>query len=540
MSVLASLSGRTWDLVVIGGGVAGAGIARDAAMRGLSTLLLERRDFASGTTSKSSKLIHGGLRYLELFDFALVRECLVERERLARLAPHLVRPLPFLVPVYRDARRGMVMVRIGMKLYDLLTPGKRTEHSRTVSAAEALAMEPNLNPESLQGAGYYFDDLLLLPERLCLENALSARRWGARILNYVEVEGFSREEEGWALTVSDAITGEAQTVRGRVVINAAGPWVDRVRGLAGVKDAGRRVLRTTKGSHILIPRITDQAVYSAAKRDERMFFVIPWREFSLIGTTDTDYADDLDRVVATKEDVTYLLTETQRTLPGARVGADKIVYTYAGTRPLTYEAGKPESAVSRQHRVFAEADGTFLSVTGVKLTCFRSQAEGAVDQVERTLGRRSSCRTIDRALDGGDAEPPVIEVHTWLDATAEQRVTGLDSKQIERLLETYGRGATKVLALAKAEPTWGERLCPSSPEIVAQVVWACREELARTLPDFMFRRTNLGGSRCLGQDCAPAVARVMARELQWSPSRLEAELEAYARDVAAGQAFRER
>ena len=207
MSRVAGLESRMWDLVVVGGGMAGAGIARDAAMRGLSTLLLERRDFACGTTGKSSKLIHGGLRYLELFDFALVRESLVERERLARLAPHLIRPLPFLVPVYRGARRGMIMIRIGMKLYDLLTPGKRTERYRTVSAARALAMEPDLNPENLQGAGYYFDDLLLLPERLCLENALSARRWGARILNYVQVVECSREKMGWALTVSDAITG---------------------------------------------------------------------------------------------------------------------------------------------------------------------------------------------------------------------------------------------------------------------------------------------------------------------------------------------
>ncbi len=529
-----------WDLVVIGGGMAGAGIARDAAMRGLSTLLLERRDFASGTTSKSSKLIHGGLRYLELFDFALVRESLVERERLARLAPHLVRPLPFLVPVYRGARRGMVMVRLGMKLYDLLTPGKRTEHYRTVSAAEALALEPNLNPESLQGAGYYFDDLLLLPERLCLENALSARRWGATILNYAQVERFSRQEEGWALTVSDAVTGEARTVRGRVVVNAAGPWVDRVRDLAGVKDAGRRLLRTTRGSHLLIPRVSDRAVYIAAKRDERMFFVIPWREFSLIGTTDTDYTDDPDRVVATKEDVNYLLTETRRTLPGTRVTADSIVSTYAGVRPLTYEPGKPESAVSRQHRIFAEAGGTFLSITGVKLTCFRSQAEGAVDQVERVLGRRRACRTDNAALDGADTEPPVVEVRAWLDASAEQNATGLAPDQIERLIETYGRGAGRVLELARAAPSLRERLCPHGPEIAAQVVWACREEMAKTLADFMFRRTNLGAGRCLGQDCAPGVARIMARELQWSPGRLEAELETYAREVAAGQAFREK
>ena len=277
---LADIDGRSFELVVVGGGMAGAGIARDAALRGYRTLLLERQDFAFGTTSRSSKLIHGGLRYLELFDVGLVRESLRERERLARLAPHLVRPLPFLVPVYRGAKRGMFMIRVGMKLYDLLTPGKRTEHYRTISRDETVRLERFLDPTDLRGSGYYFDDLLLLPERLCLENVLSAQRWGAAIYNYAEVVGIASREpratsREWEIEVRGALDGSVARVRASVVINAAGPWADQVRRLAGV-DGGARCVRTTKGIHLLLPRITDHAVYIAAKRDDRMFFVIPW------------------------------------------------------------------------------------------------------------------------------------------------------------------------------------------------------------------------------------------------------------------------
>src|SRR5512136_358029 len=390
---LTDINGRTFDLVVIGGGMAGAGIARDAALRGYRALLLERKDFAFGTTSRSSKLIHGGLRYLELLDVRLVRESLRERERLARLAPHLVRPLPFLVPVYRGAKRGMFMIRIGMKLYDLLTPGKRTEHYRTITRNETMRLERYLEPRDLLGSGYYFDDLLLLPERLCLENVLSAQRWGATVYNYAEVTGIrdiapSAERRApttangnWEVAVRGALNGAQARVTARVVVNATGPWADQVRRLAGV-DGGRRCVRTTKGIHLLLPRITDHAVYIAAKRDDRMFFVIPWQQFTLVGTTDTDFKGDLDRLAATREEVQYLLHETQRVFPSAGMREEDICYTYSGVRPLSFEEGKSASAVSRAHKVIPEGEsGTFLSITGTKLTCFRSLAEEAVDQV---------------------------------------------------------------------------------------------------------------------------------------------------------------
>lgn len=546
---LADIDGRIFDLVVIGGGMAGAGIARDAALRGYRTLLLERRDFAFGTTSRSSKLIHGGLRYLELFDFGLVRESLRERERLARLAPHLVRPLPFLVPVYRGAKRGMVMIRMGMKLYDLLTPGKRTERYRTISRDETMRLEGYLEPEGLVGSGYYFDDLLLLPERLCLENVLSAQRWGASVYNYAEVVGIRRvapsaerrapsAESGWEIEARGALDGSAVRVTGRVVVNATGPWADQIRRLAGV-DGGRRCLRTTKGIHLLLPRITEHAVYIAAQRDDRMFFVIPWQHFTLVGTTDTDFSGDLDRLAATRGEVQYLMQETRRVFPAARMRDEDISYTYAGVRPLSFEEGKSASAVSRAHKVVPEGESrTFLSITGTKLTCFRSLSENAVDQVGSLLGRPAPCRTHRLALDGSDGEE-TIEVRLWVDAADLGRRSGLEPAQIQSLLNTYGRRYPAVLAVAGRAPELKERLCKQNPDIRAQLVYAVEHERTETLADFLLRRTAIGGSPCLGKDCCEQIAVWMGELRGWSRGRTDREIRDYLDEIALGQQFRE-
>ena len=546
---LADINGRTFDLVVIGGGMAGAGIARDAALRGYRTLLLERKDFAFGTTSRSSKLIHGGLRYLEMFDVGLVRESLRERERLARLAPHLVRPLPFLVPVYRGAKRGMFMIRIGMKFYDLLTPGKRTEHYRTISRQQTLRLERYLNPEGLKGSGFYFDDLLLLPERLCLENALSAQRWGAMVYNYAEVTSItshepratSHEPKGasreWDIEVRGALDGAVARVTARVVVNATGPWADQVRRLAGV-DGGRRCVRRTKGIHLLLPHITDHAVYIAAKRDDRMFFVIPWQQFTLVGTTDTDFSGDLDRLAATREDVQYLMHETQRVFPTARMREEDIYYTYAGVRPLSFEEGKSASAVSRAHKVIPEGDGgSFLSITGTKLTCFRSLAEEAVDQVGRLLGRPAPCRTHRLALDGSDGEE-TIEVRLWADVPDLARRSGLTPAQIQNFLNTYGRRYPAILAMAGRAPELRERLCKQNPDIRAQLMHAVEHERTGTLADFLLRRTGIGTSPCMGKDCCETIAVQMGELHGWDRARIDREIRDYLDEIALGQQFR--
>lgn len=533
------IADREVDVLVIGGGMAGAGIARDAAVRGFSVVLVEKCDFAYGTTSRSSKLIHGGLRYLELFDFGLVAESLRERERLRRLAPHLIRPLPFVIPVYRGGKRGMIQVRIGMALYDLLTPGRRVGRYGGISRDRALALEPGLNATDLKGAGFYFDDLLLNPERLCLENVLSARRHGAQVYNYARIEEFLRE--GSRLTgvvVRDVLTGEADRLRARVLVNATGPWIDGVRALAGL-DGGRRIVRTTKGIHLLLPRLTSHAVYVEA-RDDRMFFVIPWRTFSLVGTTDTDFAGDLDRLAATPEEVEYLLAGTRRVFPRARIGPGDIAYTYAGVRPLTYEEGKRAWQISRAHKVIVEGEGgNFLSITGVKLTCYRQQAEEAVDRISRLLGRREPVRTHRLALDGLDTDAAVGEARILVDAAAEAARYGVQPALLEMLVETYGRRYREVLERTLQRPDLKARLCPSNPDIAAQLVHAVEEEEAVTLTDVLFRRTGIGTSPCLGKDCAEAIAARMAVLCGWDRARRERELQAYWDEVGLGQRFRE-
>src|SRR5262249_18891603 len=450
----------------VGGGRAGAGIAGDLAHRGLSCVLVEKADFAVGTTCRSSKLIHGGLRHLELFDFRLVRESLRERETLARLASHLIRPLPFLMPVYGGGPRSLIKVRLGLRLYDLLTPGKRTPRYGTVDASRARELEPSLRPENLLGAGYYFDDLLLSPERLCLENVLSARRAGAHALNYAQAEEFrTRPDGGWSVRVRDLVGGDVVELHGRVLINAAGPWVDRVRVRARGEDRGERIVRTTKGAHVLLPRLARRAIYLATA-DDRLVFVIPWREFSLIGTTDTDYTDSPDRVWATKADVRYLLDAARRLLTDPRIREDNVAYTYAGVRPLTFDgsAGKRASTVSRQHRVVAEGPGgRFLSITGTKLTCFRSLAEDVGRTVVRLLGRGGPSDTARITLDGQDDEARALEVRAMLDVTEAVRSSGLELEQVEMLVTTYGRRAGAVLDLARRLPGGTERLCQNAP-----------------------------------------------------------------------------
>jgi glycerol-3-phosphate dehydrogenase len=445
------------------------------------------------------------------------------------------------MPVYKGGPRSLVKVRLGLRLYDLLTPGKRTPRYGTMNPARAQALEPTLRPEGLLGAGYYFDDLLLSPERLCLENVLSARRAGAHGLNYAQAEEFSRRPDGgWTVRVRDLVGGDVAELHGRVLVNATGPWVDRIRARAGIEDRGERILRTTKGAHVLLPRITERAVYLATE-DDRLVFVIPWREFSLVGTTDTDYAESPDRVWATKADVQYLLDAARRLLADPRITEANVAYAYAGVRPLTFDgaSGRRASAVSRQHRVVAEGpDGRFLSVTGTKLTCFRSLAEQVGASIARLLGRGGPSDTARIALDGEDEEAGALEVRAMLDVTEAVRSSGLEREQVEMLVTTYGRRARAVLDAARRLPGGTERLCKNAPEIAAQLNWAVESELAVSLQDFLLRRTGIGTGPCLGLDCAPVIAQRMGALLGWSPRRLEAELDAYDGAVRQGLRFR--
>ena len=527
---LQELTSGVLDVLVVGGGIVGCGIARDAALRGLKVGLIEREDFGAGTTSRSTRLIHGGLRYLELLDFGLVRQDMREREILIRIAPHLVRPLPFLVPMYGWPAWKRDRLRVGMVLYDLLSYDKSLPRHSFLSREETLASEPQLNPRGLQGAARYYDCQVELPERLALANAVDAAEHGALVRTYTDVVRFIREG-GRVVGVEarDVATDRRVDVRASVVVNATGPWLDR--SLADVDgEEARPLLRTTKGVHLVMPKTTSSAILSIAATDGRVFFIVPWNGYSLVGTTDTDYDDDPAKAHADLSDVSYLLREAAEVVPP--LGHAPVYYGMAGVRALVRKEGVKESAVSRKHAIRDHGktggpDG-LISVVGGKLTAYRGIAEEATDLVMERLGRHSARHTAYSPLPGGDGSPD--EVRKTLRPRALSM--GLTDEQTDHLIELYGSRARDVLVLAERRPQLVTPLCEHSPTLKAQACYAALNEGAETLADVMLRRAPIGLASCLGLDCVDAAADVVGQTLRWDDERRRREAEAYRQLVA--------
>ena len=401
-----------FDLIVVGAGVNGAGIARDAAMRGLKVLLLDKGDVASGTTSWSTRLIHGGLRYLEYYEFSLVRESLKDREILLRIAPHLVRPLGFLVPVYEHMSHGKLMIQLGMIGYDALSWEKSLERHRTFDRRQTLEREPGLNPDGLKGAAFYYDAQAEYPERLAVENAVSARDHGAVVLTYAEVKRLV-VENGKVVGVefADVLSGEWYAARASVTVNVAGPWVDEVLDeMDGYGSSEERMIGGTKGSHLVVdpfPGAPQTALYVEAREDGRPYFIVPWNGRYLIGTTDIRYEGDLDCVVADEEEIDYLIDETNHVIPEANLTRDDILFTYSGVRPLPYEPEGDEGSVTRGHIIYDHSEkdpriGGLVSIVGGKLTTYRNLSRETVNEVYKKLGKKAPrCRTAEVPLPGG-------------------------------------------------------------------------------------------------------------------------------------------
>lgn len=523
-----SLSGRTVDLLVIGGGIIGAGIARDAALRGLSVALVEQDDFASGTTSRPTRLIHGGLRYLELFDFALVRSDMREREILLRIAPHLVFPLPFLLPLYRPSLWYQAKLRIGMQLYDILSLDKSLPKRKWLGRDETLAAEPGLDPDGLQGAWRFYDAQVPLVERLVIENVVDAAEHGALVLNHARALGYLRD--GARVTgavVRDQIAATDVEVRARFTVNATGPWLDRT--IAPVRREPKPLLRLTKGIHLVTPRATEKAHVLFAKSDGRLFFVLPWLDATLVGTTDTDYAGDPAEAAATEEDVRYLQTEARRAFPDAPF--DAIHFTYAGVRALVREEGVSEGEVSRKHALFdherRDGVGGLLSVVGGKITAYRDIAEEATDAVVRKLALTVKTSTADAPLPGARSSSH----------GAAQARDAIDGKTTHHLERVYGTRSRELLALAAADPALQSPLCSHHRGVAAEVVHAVLREWAITLGDVLLRRTALGLMACQGLDCIDIVADRMAAVLGWDDDRRQREIAAYQREIAPMRRF---
>ncbi len=516
-----------YDLIVIGAGINGIAIARDAATRGMSVLVLEKHDIASGTTSWATRLIHGGLRYLEHYEFGLVRESLRERERLLRNAPHLVDPLPLVLPIYERAKRGPKMIRLGMTLYDVLSFDKSLDRHQMLDRNETVQLVPGIDTRGLQAAARYFDAQVTFPERLTVEMMISAAQHGAQLRTYTSVTGLITDGnivEG--VVATDVRTGEETRYRARAVMNVTGPWVDETLSVAPEGRRPDRQMGGTKGTHLVVRPFDgapSEALYVEAKSDGRAFFIVPWNEQVLIGTTDSRYDGDLDRVHATADEIDYLLAETNALLPGSHLTVDDIAFTYAGVRPLPYTKKGSAGAITRKHIVkdHAPALTGLWSIIGGKLTTQRELAETAVDDVCRALGIEAECRTRDLPLPGSAGVAPDTFVDSFV------RGSALPERSARRLATLRGGLASDVANLVDLEPELGEVVDETSGAIEAEVAYAVTTEFATTLEDVMMRRMMLGLRPGMGLDVAESVASVAARQLGWSESETAAQVAAY-------------
>ena len=534
---LAAMREDAFDVVVVGGGITGAGVALDAASRGYSVALVERGDFGQGTSSRSSKMVHGGLRYLQNFDLGLVREALLERQLLVRLAPHLVYPTPFLVPALGSKRKNRAL-GIGLNMYDVMATSRigrgrsqRNEHReeaeywspdrhRTISGEEAADLIPALEPMDPSSA-YLFYDCQTDDVRLVLTVLGEAERFGAVVVNGAEVtEVLDDGGQAAGVAFTEAESGERIEVRADNIVNATGVWADRIRPDELLTEEEIPKIRPSRGSHITLST-DDLEIGTAAcivpAGSDRTIFALPWYGRVLAGTTDNDYEGDIEQVPPSGDDVEYLL-DSLNAYFGTSIGPGDLTGAYAGVRPLI-SSGDPKKSVdiSRKAELYETSSG-MLTITGGKLTTFRRMAAQVVDRIVQREGREAECRTDDIPL-GMSARPDDLET-----------AVELPDEATEQLAFRYGHAARAVLDLCEERSELAEPIVPGHPDLMAEVVVAARREQARTVSDVLLRRTRLGllaATDLRNGDRVEAVAVLLGDELGWSPSRVSDEAAAW-------------
>ena len=530
---LSKIAEEVFDILIIGGGITGAGLALDAALRGLRVALVEKRDFAAGTSSRSTKLIHGGLRYLEHFDFELVREGLRERAILSKSAPRLARPFPFVIPIYKNLRRNYdhpLKMRLGLWLYDLLAGKYNFSRRRRLSRDEALGLAPQLDPQGLKGAFLYYD-AVTNDSRLVIEVVKTAREHGAEIANYTRVLGFIKNENGRiaGARLLDEQTGAEIECRARIVINATGVWMEETIRLNGqTAESLNKRLRPAKGIHLTVS--ADRLRVGAAwlipsLTSHRFYFVVPWEGRVNIGTTDTDYDGDKNHPRAEPEEVNEILGAINAYFPEGRLDQADVISSWAGLRPLIADPrARGVSGVSRKEEII-ESENGLISIGGGKLTTYRLIAERGIDLAVKRLKERfkvaaNSATTEDVAIGGGMSLAELTMIAQRLSKTED-----LPLETARHLLYDYGADYRRLIELTHEDERLRERLIEGLPQILAEVVYAARYEMALTLADAMTRRTRL--SIVAGREalkCAASVADMMARELGWSREQTERQI----------------
>ncbi len=481
------LEEKSFDLIVIGGGIHGAGIARDAALRGLSVALIEKGDFGSGSSSRSSKMIHGGLPHLEHFRFGSVREALHERSILLRIAPQVTRLVRFITPIYKEDPRGPFRIRTMLRLYDYLAGDPSIQPHRYLSPAEIMEIQPSIERNGLLGAGVYMD-AVVDDARLCFLNVLDAYRAGAVCVNYVEAKEF--------LWSGGAISGvramEVKDMRevdilGKVVVNATGPWADLTCRLDST-EKDRTYVRLTRGVHIVVPLcLSGDALSISARKDGRAFFVIPWGNVSIVGTTDNDFRGHPDTVPVEQEEIDYLLNETARVLPRARLDRSSVLYAYAGLRPFVKS---DRFMPRREHRIVEHKSG-LISVIGGRYTTYRAVAEQVVDLVIRrnNISAARPCQTATRVLPGAEIDDMALFIQdrktTW-----RERLPGSE-RHVEFLVRRYGVDSETILELALQDPRLLQPIAGGLPNILAEIVYSHLHEMGITMEDVLRRRLGI-------------------------------------------------
>jgi glycerol-3-phosphate dehydrogenase len=538
-AAIEAIAGEHFEVVVIGGGITGAGVALDAASRGYSVALLERGDYAEGTSSRSSKMIHGGLRYLQNLDLGLVREALLERQLMVQLAPHLVYPTPFLVPGFADERRPRGL-GIGLNMYDVMATTRvgrsrremrsskdadedyywSPDRHRTIDRDEVLALIPSLESRDPKNA-YLFYDCQTDDVRLTLTVLGEAERFGAAMLNGAEVTEVL-EDDGRAAGVSfvEAESGERIEVRADNVINATGVFADRIRPEEVIDEEDVPRISPSRGTHVLVDRAdlsTGSAACIVPAGEGRAIFALPWYGRTLIGTTDNDFDGDIDHPRPGGEDIAYLLDAVNE-LFGTSLGAGDLVGAYAGVRPLI-ATGDPKKSVdiSRKAELYETSSG-MLTITGGKLTTWRRMAKQTVDRLVEREGREAPCHTAEIPL-GMEARPE--------DLGAPE---GVGEEALEQLAFRYGHAARQVLDIAREEAKLSQPIVPGRPDLLAEAVVAARHEQARKVADVLLRRTRLGllaAPQLRDGAAARAVAAAMGAELGWSRRQVKREAEAW-------------
>jgi glycerol-3-phosphate dehydrogenase len=535
---LAEAAAGELDVLVVGMGATGAGVALDAASRGLRVAVLDRGDLASGTSSKSSKLVHGGLRYLEHYEFGLVREGVTERQLLLRLAPHLVRPMDFLYPVWPNTARRRLL-GLGLTTYDVFafaslgSRGADVRRHEKVTAEEAIALAPALADSELLHS-YLYGDCSTDDARLVLAVVQAARRFGALAVSYAEATGLLTDPAGrvCGAIVQDRLGGATVEVTARHVVNATGVWVDRLQSL---EEPGRPpAVQPSKGVHLVLPQarlplLTASVLLPSRQGDGRSMFAIPYGEQTILGTTDTPYEGALEDLSLTAADLDYVLAAGNDVF-GGRLNADDVLGAWAGVRPLIRDVGTASmSDVSRRHSL-TEGSGGVLTITGGKLTTYRRMAKDVVDRICSRDGRRARCRTDEISL-GGTRPWAVLEQEFSVAAGS----LGLDQRVADGLLRQTGEQAYAVLSLIAEDPSLADVLSPAAPHIAAEVVHAARVEGAVTLEDVFSRRLRLSlRARDAGLSAAPRAARLLAAETgrddRWAVAQVAAYADAVRRE----------